>query len=204
MAVKERKSRIRKKQEILESARQLIEQKAYEEITMEDIAATVSLSRPALYLYYKNKAEIYLALLTRGLQELNEGYDRALNALNEAKPVDTLKAAAIAFFEFYGRNHAYFDLLITKRSELVRESGIDIVEDFEVAGKGAVTPTARAYESGIATGDFRRRDPQKMAFVLRSVAIGIAVGFREGNLKFPEDVALLTDMVLNGILDTST
>ena len=74
MAVKERKSRIRKKQEILESARQLIEQKAYEEITMEDIAATVSLSRPALYLYYKNKAEIYLALLTRGLQELNEGW----------------------------------------------------------------------------------------------------------------------------------
>ncbi|MEQ8351758.1 MAG: TetR/AcrR family transcriptional regulator [Leptospiraceae bacterium] len=202
MAVKERKSRIRKKQEILESARQLISQKGYEEITMEDIAATVSLSRPALYLYYKNKAEIYLALLTRGLQQLNEGYDRALSGLQEANPVDRLKAAAIAFFEFYGGNHTYFDLLITKRSELVRESGVDIVEDFEKAGQGAVQPIAAAYEAGIISGDFRRREPEKMAFVLRAIAIGIAVGFREGNLKFPEDVALLTDLVLNGIIKT--
>lgn len=202
MAVKERKSRIKKKQEILESARQLIQEKSYEDITMEDIAATVSLSRPALYLYYKNKAEIYLALLTRGLQELNEGYDRAMESMQEAKAVDILKASAIAFFQFYGNNHAYFDLLVTKRAELVRESGVDIVQDFEEAGRGAVGPIAKAYSRGIETGDFRKRDPEKMAFVLRAVAIGMAVGFREGNLKFPEDVALLTDLVLHGIIES--
>jgi len=201
MAVKERKSRIKKKQEILESARELIQQKGYEEITMEDIAATVSLSRPALYLYFKNKAEIYLALLTRGMQELNQGYDRALSAMEGASPVDTLKAAAIAFFEFYGHNHAYFDLLITKRSDLVRESGVDIVQDFEEAGRNAVQPIARAYEAGLKSGHFRNQDPEKMSFVLRALAIGIAVGFREGNLKFPQDVELLTDLILNGIVE---
>ncbi|MCB1167819.1 MAG: TetR/AcrR family transcriptional regulator [Leptospiraceae bacterium] len=200
MAVKERKSRIKKKQEILESARKLIEQKGYEDITMEDIAATVSLSRPALYLYFKNKAEIYLALVTRGLQELNEGYDRALSRLEGVDPVDTLKAAGIVFFEFYGRNHAYFDLLVTKRADLVRESGVDLVEEFERAGRGAVQPIARAYESGVDSGHFRKKNPEKMAYMLRAVAIGIAVGFREGNLRFPDDVELVTDMVMNGML----
>lgn len=194
----EKKDKKRKRDAILAASRQLIQQKSYDAITMEEIAAIVDISRPALYLYFKNKAEIYLSLLSTSLHELRASYDRAISAGIEDS-IGQLTAMAVAFFRFYTQNHSYFDLLVTKRDELIRESSEEIVQEFTKNGNSAVEPIAIAYKRGIDDGLFEDRDPEKMAFFLRAVAIGIAVGFREGNLKFPDDIGLISDLVFQGL-----
>lgn len=194
----EKKDKKRKREAILEASRQLIQEKSYDSITMEEIAAVVDISRPALYLYFKNKAEIYLSLLSASLHDLRSSYDRAISAGIEDS-IGQLTAMAVAFFRFYTQNHSYFDLLVTKRDELLRESSEEIVEEFTKRGNAAVEPISSAYKRGIDDGIFEDRDPEKMAFFLRAVGIGIAVGFREGNLIFPDDIGLISDLVFQGI-----
>ena len=60
---RERKDRQRKRQAILDASKQLIEQKSFDSITMEEIAAIVDISRPALYLYLKTNPKSTLLCL---------------------------------------------------------------------------------------------------------------------------------------------
>lgn len=202
MGIVERKEREKaeRRRSILDTARDLIKEKSYEEITMEEIARRLELSRATLYLYFRNKSEIFLTLLTEGMYELRDGYAAALKDLPEdADDMSRLMQMAFAFFEFYSRSHSYFDLLVTKRGELTRESSDEVVQAFEESGQTVIKPIAEVYGAGVQSGAFPKYEPAKMAYILRAVTIGIAVGFREGNLKFPEDVEILRNIILYGI-----
>ncbi|HMU84654.1 MAG TPA: TetR/AcrR family transcriptional regulator, partial [Leptospiraceae bacterium] len=121
MGVQERKERekAQRRTSILDAARQIIKEKPYDSIIMEDIANRLELSRATLYLYFKNKEEIYATLLTLGMRELQAGYDKALKNPSQ-DPMENLVKCAFEFFTFYMSNHHYFDLLVTNRDDLLR------------------------------------------------------------------------------------
>ncbi len=200
MGIAERKEREKaeRRRSILEAARELIKEKTFEEITMEEIARSLELSRATIYLYFSNKSEIFATLLIEGMRELKQGYEQAqVEGISE--PMDKVRALAIAFFQFYAANHHYFDLIVTKRNELLRDSSEEVQAEFSEAGSAVIDPVADVYQQGIDGGRFPKFPPEKMAYLLRAVAIGMAVGFREGNLKFPEDIALMEQLVMFGV-----
>lgn len=200
MGIPERKEREKqeRRRAILDTARQLIEAKAFEDITMEDLARRLELSRATLYLYFRNKNEIYATMLAEGLRELESGYKRVL-ASGLKDPMDKLKGFALVFFDFYSRNHHYFDLIVTKRSELLKEVADETLNEFEAAGQAVIQPLVAIYQEGVEAGRFPRHPPDKMAWMLRAIAIGFAVGIREGKIRFPEDLALAEQLLLHGL-----
>jgi AcrR family transcriptional regulator len=202
VGIAERKQREKEKRRrsILEAARKLIQTKSYDEITMDEIARELELARATLYLYFSNKNEIYLTLLTEGLRDLLARYTKALQGSATSDPMANLARMGGAFFEFYKESHSFFDLLVTKRQELTRESRAEVQEDFARAGQDVIQPIAEAYQKGVQDGKFIPADPAKMAYLLRAIGIGMAVGFREGNLQFPADLALLETMLKDGIV----
>jgi TetR/AcrR family transcriptional regulator len=201
MGVQERKEREKaaRRAAILEAAKKLIQEKPYDSIIMEDISTRLEISRATLYLYFKNKEEIYTTLLTMGMRELEAGYAEALKNTGP-EPMENLVKCAVVFFSFYMGNHSYFDLLVTNRDHLLRECRPEVRKEFEEAGSSVIKPIVAVFKAGMDQGKFQRQDPDKMAYLLRAIAIGIAVGFREGNLRFPEDVILMKDVVLYGLL----
>ena len=58
--------------EIVEACRQLYQDHTFHEITLKDISARTSLSRPSIYNYFATKEEIFLALLKK---EYDQGGD---------------------------------------------------------------------------------------------------------------------------------
>ena len=54
-----------RKDEIIEACARLYETKGFKEITIKDISAETSFSRPSIYNYFETREEIFLALLTR-------------------------------------------------------------------------------------------------------------------------------------------
>ncbi|MBX7057127.1 MAG: TetR/AcrR family transcriptional regulator [Leptospirales bacterium] len=200
MGIAERKEREKqeRRRAILDNARQLIQEKPYEDITMEDLARRLELSRATLYLYFRNKNEIYATMLAEGLRELEAGYQRVLSSAI-SDPMDRLKGFALVFFDFYTRNHSYFDLIVTKRSELLKDVAEDTLTEFEKAGQSVIQPLVNVYQEGVLSGRFPAHPPDKMAWMLRAVAIGFAVGIREGKIKFPEDLPLAEELLLYGM-----
>ena len=146
MGIAERKEREKaeRRRSILEAARELIKEKTFEEITMEEIARSLELSRATIYLYFSNKSEIFATLLIEGMRELKQGYEQAqVEGISE--PMDKVRALAIAFFQFYAANHHYFDLIVTKRNELLRDSSEEVQAEFSEAGSAVIDPVADVY-----------------------------------------------------------
>ncbi|MCB1324164.1 MAG: TetR/AcrR family transcriptional regulator [Spirochaetales bacterium] len=205
MGITERKEREKaeRRRSILDAAREIIRSRPYEEITMEEISSRLELSRATLYLYFKNKNEIYATLLAEGMLELERGYHDLLSrGVND--PIEKLRGLAFVFLQFYAEHHSYFDLIVTKRGELLKDLSDETLELFQDAGARVIKPLVDVYREGISTGDFPDRPPEKMAWLLRAVGIGLAVGFREGNLVFPDDVALMEDLIMYGLRGRAT
>ena len=72
MGIKERKEREkeRRKQQIVVAAKKVFSNKGFNRATMDDIAKEAELSPGTLYLYFKNKEELYSSLSIRILQYL--------------------------------------------------------------------------------------------------------------------------------------
>ena len=73
MGIQERKQRERerRRQQIIVAAKRVFSVKGFSRATMEDIAREAELSPGTLYLYFKNKDELYASLSLRILQYMN-------------------------------------------------------------------------------------------------------------------------------------
>lgn len=71
--------RERRREEIMKACRTLYEKKGFHGISLKDISAMTSFSRPSIYNYFKTKEEIFLGILTEeyGL------WEKSLKALSE-------------------------------------------------------------------------------------------------------------------------
>ena len=74
MGIHERKEREKeqRREEILDAAQRVFFEKGLTTATMDEIAETAELSKGTLYLYYKSKEDLYLAVMMRGMEILLE------------------------------------------------------------------------------------------------------------------------------------
>ncbi len=72
MGIKERKKREkeRRRQQIVVAAKKVFSDKGFNRATMDDIANEAEVSPGTLYLYFKNKEDIYASLSVRIIQYL--------------------------------------------------------------------------------------------------------------------------------------
>lgn len=76
MSTRKRKERERRQRQakILETATELISEKGFEKITMDEIAERSELSKGTLYLYFNNKSTLYQAIRKEALEKLQEQF----------------------------------------------------------------------------------------------------------------------------------
>jgi len=93
------------KQKILNMALELISEDGFDDFSMRKLAARLHISATSIYQYFANKDELYLAVLTRGFEEL---YAQMLQAYEASHtPMDRLKNVSRAYIHF-GINEANF------------------------------------------------------------------------------------------------
>ena len=95
MGIHERKLREReqRRRQILKAARKVFSSNGFTKTTMEDIAREAELSPGTLYLYFKNKDELYASLSVEVLEHLYEKLKRVYikEAPNPQLRIDDLK-----------------------------------------------------------------------------------------------------------------
>ncbi|OPL11707.1 MAG: hypothetical protein AVO39_05160 [delta proteobacterium MLS_D] len=102
-----REKELRRKQ-ILDAARKLLFQKGINATTVNQIARNAELSVGTLYLYFKNKEDIYAALQEEGLNILHKMIKKA--ASGPAEPLQKLENIALAYLEFSRRRRRYYEI----------------------------------------------------------------------------------------------
>jgi AcrR family transcriptional regulator len=112
-AEKARQGRARAVQElkrglILDAARKVFEVEGLDGASLRAIAAEAGYTPAALYFHFDSKEAIYAEVLQASLASLRDAVGRAVERSEE--PAERLRAAAMAFFQFYAAKPRDLDL----------------------------------------------------------------------------------------------
>src|SRR5260221_6473457 len=96
-----RLSRADRMEQTLNAAHALFAERGYAAVKMDEIAASVGVTKPLLYNYFGNKERLYIACMERAGDSLTATVAEAVRA--SLSPGDALRSGVRAFFAFLHR-----------------------------------------------------------------------------------------------------
>lgn len=175
MGINERKERERERRrnEILDAAETVFFEKGAKNATMDDVAEAAELSKGTLYLYFKSREEVYLALSLRGLSLMNDMFQKAIQG--QQKGIDKVRAIGRAYYDFTQKYPGYHEALIFWESQ---EHDIQNPESEAYScvnvGDDSFDVLVQAIQGGMADGSMRPDlDPMQTALTLWGATMGL-------------------------------
>lgn len=149
-------------EQTLEVAHGLFAAHGYGDVTMEEIAAAVGVTKPLLYNYFGNKERLYIACMERAGDALTRTIDAAIGGTDS--PGAALEAGVRAFFAFLDSDRAAWKVLF---DETLPGSGE--VADRVAAYRGQIV--ALVSDSLLAQLPAGRRDAARVEIEALSAAL---------------------------------
>lgn len=174
MGIQERKEREkeRRRQQIIVAAKRVFSEKGFNKATMEDIAHEAELSPGTLYLYFKNKEELYASLSLRILQYLHIRVEHVNK--EDLPPEEKMDALVEAMYDVYA-----FDPLILinmfhlQSSETLKNLSPKLMAEIEELSRKSIGAIALIFEQGIEAGLYIDRHPVALADIFWALFSGV-------------------------------
>jgi len=177
MGIQERKERERerRRQQIMVAAKRVFTNKGFAKATMEDIAKEAELSPGTLYLYFKNKDELYASLSLRILQYLMIRLEhvKAEPFTDAAQRLNALKEAMFDVYEFDPL--ILINMFHMQSSETLKNLSPDLLGQIESLSRNSLKVMANIFEEGIRKNVFVDNHPTAVADILWSLFSGIVL-----------------------------
>ncbi|MBO1005359.1 TetR/AcrR family transcriptional regulator [Pseudogracilibacillus auburnensis] len=97
------------RERIMDVARDLLVEKGYRNVSMRQIASEMTCSHGAIYYHFKNKAELFYALVEDHFSLLDKRMDEILEEQTENK--DKLKKLLLGFIEFGLNYQSHYEIM---------------------------------------------------------------------------------------------
>jgi AcrR family transcriptional regulator len=177
-------------EKILEAAARLFASQRFHEARMEDVAAAAEVGKGTLYRYFKDKEELYLALLERAAS----GISARLHAESEgAQGIRArLEAVVRAILGYFDDNPHLFDLI--QHAEAMSKP--QALEPWQRWRDEAMGLTVEIFEEARLSAAFTIADPELVALLFLG---GLRSVIRFGARPRPANLAgQIIDFVLHG------
>ena len=177
MGIQERKQRERerRRQQIIVAAKRVFSEKGYSKSTMEDIAREAELSPGTLYLYFKNKDELYASLSLRILQYLNIRLEDVKRE-RDVEPRKKIAAIKEALFDVY-----QFDPMILinmfhlQSSETLKNLSSPLLENITELSRNSLTILAAIFKDDTGQDRYACHHPTAIADIVWSLFTGVVL-----------------------------
>ncbi|MGE0086166.1 MAG: TetR/AcrR family transcriptional regulator [Desulfococcaceae bacterium] len=178
MGIQERKlrERERRRQQIMIAAKRVFSVKGFSRATMEDIAKEAELSPGTLYLYFKNKDELFSSLSIRILQYLNIRLEHVANdqslETGETK-IESLKDAMLDVYKFDPL--MLVNMFHLQSSETIRNLSPELLSEIKALSRSSLKTMCRIFEHGHKDGYLIDRPPIVFADIVLAMFAGIVL-----------------------------
>jgi len=177
MGIQERKEREkeRRRQQIIVAAKRVFSEKGFNKSTMEDIASEAELSPGTLYLYFKNKEELYASLSLRILQYLHIRVEH-VNKETDMTPEQKLEKLIEAMYDVYD-----FDPLIIinmfhlQSSETLKNLSPRLMTQIEDLSRKSIGAISSIFRDGVEKGVFIEKHPVALSDIFWSMFSGVVL-----------------------------
>ena len=153
--------------EILAAARQLLEQRGPEAMTMEEIAAAAGVAKGTLYLYFLSKDDLILALINQVGENILRDVEASLQAAGT--PPEKLVRVVSVLLEYLNRERLLFPIYARELLRGEGESREGFRRRYHELEEEFVTLVTRLFAEGIAAGQFIAANPRLLTFLIRGL-----------------------------------
>ena len=172
-----KEARKAKQQVIIDAAERVFASKAFNQVSMRDIAGEAAVSHATIYRYFPDKQALLVEAFVRGIREIIT----SIRTSSQKDPGDEIREAAELFVDFLSRNDHYFKMmshfmlngdLSLERVDRLNATVRPLLDQFEIILKrlGA------------------EKDTRCLAHCFFAALNGILITFRDYPGRSPEDV----------------
>lgn len=177
MGIQERKKRERerRRQQIIVAAKRVFSEKGFSKSTMEDIAREAELSPGTLYLYFKNKDELYASLSLRILQYLNIRLEdvKKEKDINPRQKIASIKEALYDVYQFDPM--ILINMFHLQSSETLKNLSSPLLENITDLSLNSLEVLARIFKTGTRQNEYLDRHPAALADIVWSLFTGVVL-----------------------------
>ncbi len=175
MGIHERKERERerRRQQIIVAAKRVFSEKGFNKATMEDIAHEAELSPGTLYLYFKNKDELYASLSLRILHYLLIRLEHLnSNAHSDIESrISGLKEAMYDVYEFDPM--ILINMFHLQSSDTLKNLTPELLSEIKNLSKRSLSEMAKLFQEGVQQGVFIDKHPMAIADTFWALFSGV-------------------------------
>ncbi len=191
---------------IIDAALQVMKVNGFEHSTMDEIAEVAEIGKGTLYLYFKSKTSLYLAISERGSRLLNEQLGKVL--LLELPGITLIEKMGFTYLNFIRENPLYFTAFnyfehILNEGQMTNSP---IIEQCENHAKEAMTYIVRALQIGMQDGSIKNSyDPKELGIIIWGASKGVMhMAFLKNHanhMKILDDVEFDLQSLITGFIE---
>jgi AcrR family transcriptional regulator len=182
---------------ILDAGRTVFSRDGFEASSVEDVAAEAGIAKGTVYLYFKSKEELYLAVLLRDIKAY------AANSRARMEQAPTLRDKIEAYFRArmeYGRaNKDFLRIYLTEYAGMCAIKPIS--QEMRTLQLDNLKHLTGLIKTAIRRGEIRRVPPAALAAKVSDIARGLMerqlLGWKEFQVK--NEVAFAADLLWHGV-----
>lgn len=189
----------KRKHEILQKALDVFVDEGYEDVTFQKIADRCGITRTTLYIYFKNKREIFLW----SIKQLTEGLEKELISIVKDRSVSSEKALRIVISKILDgcqENYKLFIVLLPYLQQL-QKTGIDSGERIKRRVIRLRHLLSILVIRGIKSGEFKHinvKDANELIYGLIESSIFRLILLNQKNIEEMKDVI---NLAIDGLLN---
>lgn len=197
------RERLRQRQEMLAAALSLFSEKGYHNVSMHEIAEKAEFAVGTLYKFFKNKEDLYKALVLEQANRFHEALTKAIQGSGDE--IEKLRSYVQVKGDLFRANVSMIRLYFaeTRGASFNIMAGLDL-EIREQYGR-FLQDLATVFESGMIKKRFRKiADPHHLAVALESLTSAFLFLWLEAPDRhpYPEAPETILDILFKGLLQT--
>ena len=193
MTINDRKARERKKMEelILNAAMKLFLDDGYNNVTIRKIAKAIEYSPATIYLYFKDKDEIFFTLQKIAFEKFHD-LQNSIQVIED--PTERLTAHGWSYIKFALENHEYYDLMFIMNDPIKK---LTCPEDWQI-GISSYELLKKNVRECMEAGVMKVADVETASFAIWSFVHGLVALVIKRGFMIPKEHH---DYMINGAFD---
>jgi AcrR family transcriptional regulator len=184
---------------ILDAAIKVIAQRGLEKATMEQVAEEAGISKATIYLYFKNKEDLYYHCVMTRFEKIMCLMRHAAEGVDD--PVERIKILVNTQVKAMEVEKDFFRVFFTERMSLFLDQTTEFGQGFFKRHEEYEALVTGALKEGMERGVLREIDPKKAFSLLFSMVRGMAMFniLCEEQGPLTSEAGLILDVFFNGL-----
>ncbi len=154
----------KRRKEIFEAALKVFSKKSFNKATLDEIADKVKISKPAIYLYFKNKENLFFSMIDDKMNLSNKKVDYIIKM--KINSIDKLRQIVAGNIKFFINNKDFFKVIHQIKFQMDSDKKSKMHNNFISKYKNYINKIVKLIKQCIHDGYLKNQDPIFLTFSL--------------------------------------